>query len=94
MTINSHQRVRLVAQKTNTMSQNGLKTKYVVLRKGKTICLVGKGIESKFLTDEAFRDIVAGETVSILRKGMSRVQIARISRTLNDSGAKIIIVNN
>lgn len=93
MAINSQQKVRLVTKKNNGRHADGLKTKYVVFKKGKTVCLAEKGLASKTFNDEAVREIITGDTVSILRNGMSRVQIARISRALNNSGAKITIVN-
>lgn len=93
MAINSSPPKVRIPLKTNTKLENDLKPKYVVFRRGKTICLAEKGLESTAFNVNAVRKIAAGDPVSILSNGMSRVQIARVSKALNDSGAKITIIN-
>ncbi len=85
--------VRSVSPKKSTNPEGELRAKYVVFKKGKTICLAEKGLNSETFNVTTVQRISAGDPVSILSNGMSRVQIARISRTLNNSGAKITIVN-
>lgn len=93
MAIDVQKKVRSATQITHTKKPNVTKTKYVVYKKGKKVCLAEKGLTSKAFNDDAIRMIEVGDTVSILRNGMSRVQLARISRALNNSGAKVKIVN-
>ena len=39
--------VRTVSQKNNTRPKEELRAKYVIFKKGKTICLAGKGLNSE-----------------------------------------------
>lgn len=93
MMANNHKKARIASKQVRTNGIHDPKVKYVVFRKGKTVCLAQKGVSSKVLNGEATNEIIAGDTVSILSNGMSRVQIARISKLLGESGAKITIVN-
>lgn len=93
MEMDVQKKARTATRITHMKKPNVTKTKYVVYKKGKTVCLAEKGLTSKAFNDDAVRMIAAGDTVSILRNGMSRVQLARISKALNNSGAKVKIVN-